>query len=104
MADTPEKKVKRKVTTLLRKYDVWYFFPGNNGFGKSGIPDIICIVAGQFIGIECKADRTKKPTRLQELCGQEIAKAGGEWFLVCDDESLGKVEEYIRLILTSTPR
>lgn len=99
MADTPEKKVKRKVTTLLRRYGLWYFFPGNNGFGKSGIPDIIAIVGGEFVGIECKADRSKKPTQLQYLCGLEIQKAGGSWLLVCDDESICELEEKIRGIL-----
>lgn len=92
---TPESKVKRKVTELLKKHKIWYFFPANNGFGKGGIPDIIAIVGGVFVGIECKADRTKKPTELQVRCGAEIRDAGGQWFLVCDEHSLAQVEAYI---------
>jgi hypothetical protein len=95
MANTPEGKVKAKVTKMLKEYQVWYFFPANNGFGKAGIPDIIAIVDGVFVGIEVKADPTKKPTELQVRCGEEIRRSGAEWFLVCDDTSLLQVESYI---------
>ncbi len=94
---TPEGKIKRKVTELLRDNDIWYFFPGNNGFGKSGIPDIIAIVGGRFVGIECKADPTKKPTELQKRCGEEIKAAGGLWFLIRSVEDLREVEECLLL-------
>ncbi len=94
-ASTPEGKVKKKVIDLLKSHKIWYFFPANNGFGKGGIPDIIAIVDGIFVGIEVKADRTKKPTELQVKCGREIRESGAEWFLVCDDVSLRQVEQYI---------
>lgn len=93
--NTPEGKVKKKVVELLKANKVWYFFPANNGFGRAGIPDIIAIIGGIFVGIEVKADRTKKPTELQVRCGAEIRGAGGEWFLVCDETSLRQVEQYI---------
>lgn len=92
---TPEGKVKKKVVETLRVANIWYFFPANNGFGKAGIPDIIAIVRGVFVGIEVKADRTKKPTELQVRCGKEIKAAGGEWFLVYDEDSLLQVQKYI---------
>ena len=92
---TPESKVKRKVVEVLKKHGVWYFFPANNGFGKAGIPDIIAIVKGQFVGVEVKADRTKKPTALQVKCGEEIQRAKGWWFLVCDAESIRSLEQAI---------
>jgi hypothetical protein len=94
---TPEGKIKKKVTELLRNHGIWYFFPGNNGFGKSGIPDIIAIVGGRFVGIECKADPTKKPTELQKRCGEEIKEAGGLWFLIRSVEDLREVEECLLL-------
>lgn len=94
---TPEGKIKKKVTELLRNHGIWYFFPGNNGFGKSGIPDIIAIVGGRFVGIECKADPTKKPTELQKRCGEEIKSAGGLWFLIRSVEDLREVEECLLL-------
>lgn len=86
--NTPEGKVKKKVVEVLKKHGVWYFFPANNGFGVAGIPDIIAVVKGQFLGIEVKADRTKKPTELQIQCGAKIQRAGGWWMVVFDQESL----------------
>lgn len=94
-ASTPEGKVKAKVVDLLKKHGVWYFFPGNNGFGKSGIPDIVCCVDGSFLGIEVKADRTKKPTALQMKCGRDIEAAGGTWMLVYDDTTLEALDAVI---------
>lgn len=93
---TPERRVKRKLTEMLKKYGVWYFFPAANGMGRAGIPDVICIIRGQFVGVECKADRTKKPTALQAHCGEGIQAAGGRWFLVFDEDSCAELERYIQ--------
>ena len=95
MSNTPEGKIKRKVVQVLKRNDVWYFFPASNGFGRAGIPDIIAIVDGLFVGIECKADLSKKPTKLQEQCGYEIRKAGGRWFLVRSAEDCQELETTI---------
>lgn len=95
MTNTPEGKVKRKVVEVLKKHGVWYFFPANNGFGKSGIPDIIAIVDGLFIGVEVKS-AVGKPTELQKICGRQIQEAGGRWFVVSDDVTLGELESEVR--------
>jgi hypothetical protein len=92
MATTPEGKIKKKVVEVFKKYKVWYYMPANNGFGKSGIPDFVGINKGQFIGVECKADRTKKPTVLQSKQGEAIQQAGGIWMVVCDEETLAILE------------
>jgi Holliday junction resolvase len=94
-AMTPEGKVKRKVVEVLKKHDVWYFFPANNGFGKSGIPDIIAIVDGHFVGVEVKS-ATGKPTELQKICGKQIEKAGGTWMVVSDDVTLEVLDAVIK--------
>ena len=94
-AMTPEGKVKRKVVEVLKKHDVWYFFPANNGFGKSGIPDIIAIVDGHFVGVEVKS-ATGKPTELQKICGKQIEKAGGTWLVVSDDVTLEVLDAVIK--------
>jgi len=95
-ASTPEGKVKKKVTDLLKSHKIWYFFPANNGFGKAGIPDIIAIVNGKFMGVEVKADRTKKPSALQKKCGEEIQRAGGWWFLVYDQDTIDQLDVVIK--------
>jgi Holliday junction resolvase len=94
--NTPEGKVKKKVIEILKKHGVWYFFPASNGFGRAGIPDVIAIVRGHFLGVEVKADRTKKPTALQIKCGDEIRLAGGMWMVVCDNDSLELLETVIQ--------
>jgi hypothetical protein len=66
MAMTPEKKVKDKVTKILKELKAWYFSPMTGGYGKSGVPDIIGCYKGKFFGIECKAGKNK-PTPLQRL-------------------------------------
>lgn len=94
-AMTPEGKVKRKVVEVLKKHEVWYFFPANNGFGKSGIPDIIAIVDGHFVGVEVKS-ATGKPTELQKICGKQIEAAGGTWLVVSDDVTLEVLDAVIQ--------
>lgn len=94
-AMTPEGKIKKRLTDMLKHQKIWYFMPANNGLGRSGIPDLICVVDGLFIGVECKADSTKQPTALQIQCGKQIREAGGYWFLVYDDQSIAQVEKFI---------
>jgi Holliday junction resolvase len=76
MASTPEKLVKQKVVKLLKAQGIYYFSPMTHGFGRSGVPDIICCIDGKFLGIECKAG-SNKPTALQEKEMQAIRDAGG---------------------------
>lgn len=92
---TPEGKVKKLVTTALKSRGIWYYFAAANGYGRSGIPDIIAVVRGVFVGIECKADRTKKPTDLQLACRDAIVAAGGQWYLIYDKESCDQVMKNI---------
>jgi len=95
MATTPEGKVKAKVDRMLHRHKVWFFSPQAGPFGRAGIPDRLICVHGRFVGIEVKADRTKKPTRLQEQCMAQIEAAGGKCFVVYDDESLAIASAYI---------
>jgi|TARA_R110002020_G_scaffold70935_5_gene183756 hypothetical protein len=95
MATTPEGKIKNKLDKMLKYEKVWYYSPQAGPFGRAGVPDRVAILGGQFIGIECKADRTKKPTALQLKCMQEIEDAGGKCFVVFDEESIEQVREYI---------
>ncbi len=68
--------------------------PANNGFGKSGIPDIIAIVSGEFVGVEVKSAKGR-PTELQKICGKQIEEAGGTWMVVSDDTTLEVLEAVI---------
>ena len=99
--------MKRKVTEALSTYgpNVWYFFPGNNGFGKSGVPDLVVCAYGKFIGIEVKSGINKKPTKLQALQGSRIREAGGTWALVRSVEDIAELKYYIDTLtwVSNTP-
>jgi Holliday junction resolvase len=82
---TPEAKVKASVVKLLKKHNIYYFFPATHGYGRSGVPDIICCFNSLFMGIECKATAKNKPTALQEKEMQKIRDAGGVTFVTNED-------------------
>jgi Holliday junction resolvase len=76
MAQTPEGKVKAAVKKILDKHGVYHFSPATGGYGRSGIPDIICCHHGKFIAIECKAGKGTT-TVLQERELEAIRAHGG---------------------------
>lgn len=90
---TPEAKVKAKVVKVLKEFGVYYFYPVTGGFGRSGVPDIVCCVDGKFLAIECKAGKNK-PTPLQEAEIAKIAAAGGQ-ALVVNEDNIHAVEEAV---------
>jgi Holliday junction resolvase len=81
MAATPESKVKKKVTTILKEMRAYYFYPVTGGYGSSGVPDIVGCIDGKFFGIECKAG-SNKPTALQQKNLDSIAAIGGIALLI----------------------
>ena len=81
---TPEAKVKKKVVDVIKKNGAYYFFPATGGYGRSGVPDIVCCYRGVFIGIECKAG-SNKPTPLQEAEMAKIRQAQGVTLVVNED-------------------
>ena len=96
MAQTPEAKVKAKVVKALKDADVYYFFPATHGFGRSGVPDIVCCVDGKFLGIECKAGKNK-PTALQVREMEDIRQANGI-AVVVNEESWDNLPEFLRRV------
>ena len=93
MALTPEAKVKRDVAKILDRFNVYYFFPPANGYGRQGIPDIICCIHGHFLAIECKAGKGTT-TVLQEREIAKIKQHGGTVMVVNEHNQ----EELITLV------
>jgi hypothetical protein len=93
MAHTPEKKVKIKVTTLLKSHGVYFFSPITGGYGSSGVPDIVCCVNGLFLAIECKAGKGKT-TALQDLNIAHIKKCGGI-ALVINESNIDELNQHL---------
>lgn len=94
MAATPEKRVKDKVVGILKEAGVYYFFPATHGYGRSGVPDIVCCVNGKFLAIECKAGKNK-PTLLQVREIETIRRCGGV-AVVANEENWDMLPELIR--------
>jgi hypothetical protein len=87
---TPEGKVKKVVVQQLKNVGAYYFFPATGGYGKSGVPDIVCCYRGLFFGLECKAGKNTT-TPLQEKNLVEITAAGGVGVVINEDNMHGVV-------------
>ena len=85
MATTPEGKVKDAVKKELRKRNIWFFMPMQNGFGVVGIPDFICCWDGLFLAIETKAPgKRTQTTPNQDRVIAEIKDHSGRAIVVDD--------------------
>lgn len=84
MARTPEGAVKAAVKKILDAHGVYHFSPAANGYGRVGVPDIICCVNGYFLALECKAGKGKT-TALQDRELVAITKAGGLSVVINED-------------------
>jgi Holliday junction resolvase len=81
---TPEAKVKKKVKKILDDLGAYHFSPMMDGYGRSGVPDIIACYKGKFIGIECKSG-DNKPTLLQLRNIEDIKRNQGLAIVINED-------------------
>jgi Holliday junction resolvase len=93
---TPEAKVKKKVVDVIKKNGAYYFFPATGGYGRSGVPDVVCCYRAVFIAIECKAG-TNRPTPLQEAEMAKIRQAQG-FVRVVNESNIDDVQEIFNTI------
>ena len=93
---TPEAKVKKKVVDVIKKNGAYYFFPATGGYGRSGVPDVVCCYRGYFVAIECKAG-SNKPTPLQEAEMAKIRQAHG-FTLVVNEDNIDDVQKRFTII------
>lgn len=91
---TPEAKVKKKVVDVLKKNGAYYFFPATGGYGRSGVPDVVCCYRGVFVAIECKAG-SNKPTPLQQAEMGKIKQAQG-FVLVVNEDNIDDVATLLK--------
>jgi len=68
--------------------------PPGMGFGRAGIPDIICCFQGKFIAIECKAGKGKT-TALQDRELDAIRASGG-MAMVVNENNLIELKEKLQ--------
>ena len=94
---TPESKVKAAVVKLLHKYGAYYFFPATHGYGRSGVPDVVCCVKGKFLAIECKAGKNVA-TALQEREMNNIRGAMGH-AMVVNEDNMALLEQVLKELM-----
>ena len=81
MAGTPEGKVKRRVSQILKRVDnCYYFMPVQTGYGSPTL-DYLGTSRGRGFAIETKAPG-KKPTMRQLAIIAEMEKAGMKVFVI----------------------
>jgi Holliday junction resolvase len=90
---TPESKVKKQVKKILDDLGAYHFSPMMDGYGRSGVPDIIACYKGKFIGIECKSGNNK-PTLLQLRNIEDIKRNQGLAIVINE----GNIESLLALV------
>lgn len=101
---TPEGKVKGWLDKMFKAEGVCYFAPQAGPYGSSGVEDRIAIVCGLYLGVEAKADASKKMTAKQELRKKAVLAAGGTHFLVYDKATIEAVRQWIENVRTRYSR
>jgi hypothetical protein len=92
MANTPEGKVKKTVSLLLKSVPgLFYTMPVPSGFGESTLDYIGCY-RGKYFAIETKAPG-KKPTDRQNMVIDKMRRAGGAVFII--DGDLTELKQWI---------
>ena len=95
----PEAAVKKRVQELLKRYNVYWHMPVQNGFGKPSL-DFICCHEGYFFAIETKAGN-KGPSERQKVTMADMRKAKGFVFLINESTGTGELEGYLEMLSVS---
>lgn len=96
MANTPEGKVKKTVSSLLRSTPgLYYFMPVPSGYGESSLDYLGCY-RGRFFGIETKRPGGK-PTDRQKKVIEKIQETGGAAFVI--DGDISELKTWIESII-----
>jgi hypothetical protein len=79
-----ETQFKVKVLAWLRDQPLTWAVKYHGGpMSTSGVPDLLCCVAGQFLALELKSPTAPKATRVplpaQRVQAEQIVGAGGGW-------------------------
>ena len=88
-----EQEIVNDIKKYLQTIPKLFYWKEHGGqFGTAGIPDIIVCYKGKFIAFECKRPGGK-PTVLQKITINKIAKAGGIVQVVTSVEQVKEVIE-----------
>ena len=98
-----EKQIENKIKHLLATKGAYYFKHFGCKFSRAGVPDIVGVLNGRFLGIEVKRE-DGKTTELQEYHLEKIRKSGGIGIVVrpSNFEELKKILEEVQNEKTRT--
>ena len=95
-----QKGIMEYLTMVQRQYNLYWFRAGagtiriaNKRYfktGRPGVPDIVVVKDGKFIGLEVKT-KTGRQSDAQKLAEVEIKEAGGEYHLVRSISDVKKI-------------
>lgn len=90
MASKPETKIVDKCITLLKKHYPGFYFKSHGGpYQRAGLPDIIGVHRGRFIGVEIKCPGKEDTlTDLQKKTLDRISRAGGVALMATSPQQL----------------
>ena len=76
-----ERDVKNLLKRVLNHFDIFYFMPAANGFGRAGVSDFILVNNGLCVAVETKFGRNT-PTAQQLKFGQDMLVHGAPYAVV----------------------
>ena len=99
-----ESEIQKSILDFLEWQKEIYFFRAGSGLvklengrhfksGKPGVPDIIVVYEGRFIGLEVKTE-TGRQSEVQKEAEEQITDAGGEYYIV---RSIDDVKDFLEL-------
>lgn len=89
-----EGKVQEQIISYLKRKRVYHFrFQAQSNL--NGLPDILCLYKGFFLGLELKREKGGTPTELQKRKIKAIIDNGG---IGCIVRSVEEVEEILNNI------
>lgn len=93
MASKPETKIVKKCLALLKeKYPGFYFKTHGGPYQKAGLPDIMGVHRGRFIGVEIKCPgKEGELTDLQAKILDSISRAGGIAFMATSPQQVDQL-------------
>lgn len=90
MASKPETKIVKKCLELLNKQYPGFYFKTHGGlYQRAGLPDIVGVYKGRFIGVEIKCPGKEDTlTDLQQKTLDHISRAGGVALMATSPQQL----------------
>lgn len=72
-----EKTIEDAIKRYLKSAGIWYVKTHGGPYQSIGLPDVVCIVNGRFVGLEVKRPKFGRLTDLQRSTIKRINEKGG---------------------------